>query len=194
MKIKQSPLSFPHRIYFCLAFALVIYIHVAIAQSDGLICNTDESYQLITRTRRIVIISLSARSVIDNYDYFRGRGSNDLITQYWRKGTDFFYYFIFFLICAFLYIFLIDSRNNRETLPLRLNIILTYWIGNHDFVICNEWKNYWQLILSSIFLVFLQQLCRYFSNALNIRWAVTNFDERLFRKHLVQVFKHQPKM
>lgn len=105
MKIKQSPLSFPHRIYFCLAFALVIYIHVAIAQSNGLICNTDESYQLITRTRRIVIISLSARSVIDNYDYFRGRGSNDLITQYWRKGTDFFYYFIiFFNLCFSLHI------------------------------------------------------------------------------------------
>lgn len=81
IKVKRPPLPFSQRIYFCLAFALVIYIHVAIAQSNGLICNTDESYQLIRRTRRIMIISLSARSLIDNYEYFRGRSINDLISQ-----------------------------------------------------------------------------------------------------------------
>lgn len=68
LKVKQPPVSFPHRTYFCLQFALVIYIDVAMAQSNGLIWNTDENYQLITRTRYIMIISLSARNLIDNYE------------------------------------------------------------------------------------------------------------------------------
>lgn len=68
LKVKQPPVSFPHRTYFCLTFALVIYIDVAMAQSNGLIWNTDENYQLITRTRYIMIISLSARNLIDNYE------------------------------------------------------------------------------------------------------------------------------
>jgi len=72
----------------------VIYIDVAMAQSNGLILNTDENYQLIIKTRCMIIISLSARSLVDNYEYLSGisilTSSNNLIIQCWRKATDSF--------------------------------------------------------------------------------------------------------
>lgn len=92
LKIQQPTVSSPHRTYFCLASALVIYIDVAIAQSNGLILNTDENYQLITRARCIIVISLSPRNLIDKYEYLSGisilTSSNDLIIQCWRKATN----------------------------------------------------------------------------------------------------------
>lgn len=94
LKLKQPAVSFPQRSYFCLAFALVIYVDVAMAQSSGLIWNTDENYPLITRARCIIIISLSARDLIDNYEYLSGirilTSSNDLMIQCWRKAIDSF--------------------------------------------------------------------------------------------------------
>lgn len=63
------------------------------AQSNGLILNTDENH-LITRARCIIIISLSARNLIDNYEYLSGisilTSNNDLITECWRKATNSF--------------------------------------------------------------------------------------------------------
>lgn len=113
LKVKQPAVSFPHRTYFCLAFALVIYIDVATAQCNGLILNTDENYELITRVRCIIIISLSARNLKDNYEYLSGisilKSSNDLVIQCWRKATDSFSVFPHNL-------FLLDSGNNAETL------------------------------------------------------------------------------
>lgn len=64
------------------------------AQSNGLILNTDENYQLITRARCIIINSLSARNPIDNYEYLSGisilTSSNDLRIQCCRKATNSF--------------------------------------------------------------------------------------------------------
>lgn len=94
LEVKQPGASCPQRSYFCLAFALVIYVDVAMAQSSGLIWNTDENCPLITRAGCIIIISLSARDLIDNYEYLSGirilTSSNDLIIQCWRKATDSF--------------------------------------------------------------------------------------------------------
>lgn len=94
LKAKQPAVSFPQRSYFCLAIALVIYVDVAMAQSSGLIWNTDENYPLITRARCIIIISLSAKDLIENYEYLSGirilTSSNDFLIQYWRKPTDSF--------------------------------------------------------------------------------------------------------
>lgn len=94
LKVKQPAVSFPHRTYFCLTFAMVIYIDVAMAQSNGLILNTDENYELITRARCIIIISLPARNLVDNYEYLSGitilMSSDDLIIQCWRKATYYF--------------------------------------------------------------------------------------------------------